>query len=92
MYIKAGCTLLAGYISPINKSFTVKNNNFRKTTPLFAVGLSRNINKHCELSVEFSKTMKTSKNLTIATSYGSTINNKAKISRATVAILMTYKL
>jgi hypothetical protein len=92
LYLKVGCTQLSGYILPINNFYTITNNKFKKITPFFAIGLGKNLNKHCGISIEIFKAKKTDKNLTITTPYGSVINNKAKIDKVNIAIILFYRL
>jgi hypothetical protein len=90
LYIKAGCIQLTGHISLINNSYTIKNNNFKKIVPFFAIGLCKQIDKHLGISFEFSKTTKANKELPLTTNYRSLIGNKVRINKANLNVIITY--
>ncbi|GHT91996.1 hypothetical protein FACS1894122_05230 [Alphaproteobacteria bacterium] len=92
LYMKAGATQLTGRITPENTSYKLKDDSFRKITPLFAVGYSRNIGNNFAIDIELSKTLKTNKNLSIETPYKYTIDNKVRINKTDVTIMLTYGL
>ncbi|MDR1235985.1 MAG: hypothetical protein LBJ96_03175 [Holosporaceae bacterium] len=91
LYFKVGIIQLNGRISVVGDNYSVRENNFNKLTPLFAIGFSKNINANYRINFEVSHTLKTGKNIEILTPYGHSIKSRTDIRKSSLAVIITYK-
>jgi hypothetical protein len=89
VYMKVGIMQLQGYVSAIN-DFLEKKDNFRKFSPLLAVGVSKVVKGKWGISLELSHTPRTNKKGQDISWKGYKIDNNVSISRTDLRILLTY--
>jgi hypothetical protein len=91
LYIKFGAMILNGKVTTTNNLYTINSEKFRKITPFFAVGISKNIDNNCGIIIELSHACKSKKELQNITAFGHNINNSTTISKSDLRIIVTYR-
>jgi hypothetical protein len=91
LYLKIGAIHLNGRVTAENSIYAVKDDRFNKITPFFSVGVTKNLNKHFCITLEISKILPITKNITINTPYGFEGEKNVKINKTNIAFIAAYK-